>query len=267
MHRVLSGKTIAEARIEPDEIVLGGRDPKEVEASLIGRRIDNVGRKGKFWWLELDEKPWLFGHLGMSGWIRHLGADGVRLHSHGEAPLDDERGTPRFLKLMITAEDGQRIAFTDGRRLGRLWLAEGPDADQQVKKLGRDVHDDLPNANELADMLKKRKPVIKAVLLDQALFAGVGNWVADEVLYQSGIAPSRQASSLSLVEVERLREALRTVVSHAVDVDADHTRYPDSWLFLSRWGGNRGAGQIDGHAITRETIGGRTTAWVPTRQK
>ena len=104
-------------------------------------------------------------------------------------------------------------------------------------------------------------------MLDQGALAGIGNWIADEVLYQARIAPKRSAASLTTVEVAALRRSIRSVLAHAVKVGADHHRFPKSWLFEHRWGGTRGAEQIAGQPIVREEVGGRTTAWVPTRQK
>lgn len=267
MRRVLQGKKIVSAEIAPDEIVLSKIPPEAVQAALVGRTVAAVGRKGKFWWLELDEKPFVFGHLGMSGWVRELGSPGVRLHSHGDAPLDDSDGRPRFLKMLLETEDGGRIAFTDGRRLGRLWLSPGHEEDPQVRRLGPDVYEALPSPDALHDLLRKRKSPIKALLLNQELFAGVGNWIADEVLYHARIAPTRHGATLSLEEVANLHAALRKVLDHAVEVEADYRRFPETWLFHHRWGGSRGTESIDGQPIQRDTVGGRTTAWVPTVQR
>lgn len=263
MRRVLQGKKIANVFVAEDDIVFSQTPPDAVREYLIGRTVTDVGRKGKFWWIELDERPWLFGHLGMSGWIRELGKDGIRLHSHGEAPMDDAEGNPKFLKLRLETEDGGQIAFTDGRRLGRIWLAEGPEQDKQVKRLGFDVYDALPSAAELHRELARRKTSIKAVLLDQSVFAGVGNWIADETLYQSRLAPKRLANSLTDEETKRLHDALKKILKLSVEADADYEKYPKSWLFKHRWGGAKGADRIDGHEIVRETVAGRTTAWVP----
>jgi formamidopyrimidine-DNA glycosylase len=106
---------------------------------------------------------------------------------------------------------------------------------------------------------------LKAVLLDQSLFAGVGNWIADEALYQAGIAPHRPAASLSAAEVARLRARLHAVVRHAVKVGADSERFPRTWLFHRRWDVRQPPGAPE--VIRRETIAGRTAAWVPARQK
>ena len=268
MRRVIEGKRIVRVEVVPDEIVLSGHPPEAVEAALLGNTVTGVGRHGKFWWLSLEgDGPTVFGHLGMSGWIRELDTEGRRLHSHGNAPIFDAEGRPRFLKLLIEVEGGGKVAFTDSRRFARLWLGESPETDKQVKRLGPDAHLGLPSTEELVKRLAKRKAPIKAVLLDQTAFAGIGNWIADEVLYQAGIAPKRLASSLSPVEVASLRNSIEGVLAHAVDVDADYTQFPDGWLFHHRWGGGKGAELVQGQEIVRETVGGRTTAWVPERQK
>jgi formamidopyrimidine-DNA glycosylase len=268
MRRALQGERITRVEVVPDALFFSGAAPKAIEQALLRRTVREVGRHGKFFWLTLDGKgPIVFGHLGMSGWIRAVGKHGTRLHGHGEAPFDDEQGRPRFLKLGLYTRDASGIVLTDPRRLGRVWLGSSPETDSRLKRLGRDAFDDLPSESELRALLGRRRIPIKAVLLDQGALAGIGNWIADEVLYQSRIAPKRSAASLSAVEVAALRRSIRSVLAHAVKVGAEHHRFPKSWLFEHRWGGTRGAEHIAGQPIVREEVGGRTTAWVPTRQK
>jgi formamidopyrimidine-DNA glycosylase len=268
MHRVLVGQRIASVDVVRDPLVFSGHAPRAIEAALSGRTVRDVGRRGKYFWLVLDGVgPVVYGHLGMSGWVREIGAEGTRLHSHGDTPFDDEAGRPRFLRLAIHAASGGGVAFTDGRRLGRIWLGEVPQREPRVRRLGPDAFEALPKLDELFERLHARKPAIKAVLLDQAVLSGIGNWIADEVLYQSRIAPARPASSLSRIEVGALRRAIQSVLRHAVRVGADHRRFPSSWLFEHRWGGRHGSTRVGGQRIERATIGGRTTAWVPSRQR
>jgi formamidopyrimidine-DNA glycosylase len=267
MRRALQGKKIHSVEMMPDEIILSGRPPEAIQAALVGRTVLEIGRKGKYWWLELDEKPWMFGHLGMTGWIREIGKPMRRLKDHGEAPQEDSEGNPRFLKLKIEAEDGTRIALTDGRRLARLWLGDDPNLDPRIMKLGFDCLDEVPSAKVLQELLAKRKAPMKAILLDQSVFAGVGNYLADEILYHSKIAPKRLGNSLTQKEVAALQKSLKSVIQKAVAVDADYEQFPESWLFHHRWGGGRGEERIGKHLIVRETVGGRTTAWVPDVQQ
>jgi formamidopyrimidine-DNA glycosylase len=268
MRRALVGARIARVEVARDALVFSGHPPRAIERALVGRVVDAIGRRGKYFWITLrGEGPAVLGHLGMSGWVREIGGRGTRLLGHGDAPFEDDAGRPRFLRLLLETEDGRRVAFTDPRRLGRIWLAGSAEEDARIARLGPDAYDELPPIGALRDALRRRKRPIKAVLLDQAVFAGVGNWIADEVLYQARVAPARLASSLTEREVAALRRALRSVLDHAVKVGADHRRFPRSWLFEHRWGGARGAARVGGHAIVREVIGGRTTAWVPSRQR
>lgn len=267
MSRALQGKKIKDVEVVPDDIVMKGHEPAAIRRALKGAKVNHVGRKGKIWWLELDRKPWLFGHLGMAGWIRELGKPTTRLKEHGQQPLDDNKGRPRFLKLLIEAEDGSRISFTDQRRLGRIWLSDNPEKDPRLIKLGFDCFNGLPEPKALHEAVSKRRAPIKAVLLDQTVFAGVGNWIADEVLYHARIAPKRLASSLKPKEVGKLHDAIKYVIGTAVELGADESKYPKGWLFLHRWGGKRGVDTIEGQKIVREPVGGRTTAWVPKLQK
>jgi len=125
----------------------------------------------------------------------------------------------------------------------------------------------LPSAAWLIERFAQRKTPIKALLLNQSFLAGVGNWIADEVLYQSGIAPQRLAHALTPAEIKRLRAKLRYVLSKACDWEADYRRFPKTWLFHHRWGKNNGALTGRGEEIAYDTVGGRTTAWVPTAQR
>ncbi len=261
---VLEGQKIVAAEFPADSIVQKKLPEGTLLAACIGAKVERVVRHGKFWWIELDRKPWIFGHLGMAGWIRELGQSSIRLREHGQAPFDDENGRPRFLKMLLESENGRRVAMTDGRRLARLWIGDDPKS--ALPKLGPDMMLNPWSSEALLAKLSGRSAPIKALLLDQALFCGVGNWIADEVLYQAGIAPNRASGELSKLELGRLIDALAEVLAHAVRVGADSDQYPPTWLFNARWGGAKGQEMLDGSAIRRETIGGRTTAWVPGKQ-
>jgi len=251
LHRLLRGKRITSAAAQDDAIVFAGTTGQRVAAVLRGRTVVGTGRKGKHLWLELDRRPWPAFHMGMSGWFETV-------------PKDDD--PPRFWKLELTA-GGRRVAFCDIRRFGRVRLMQDPLAEPPISQLGFDPLVGLPPAAELGRLLAKRGAPIKAVLLDQSLFAGVGNWIADEVLFQAGIRPHRLARDLSKAEVAKVRRVLHAIVARAVKVDADSSQFPKSWLFHRRWD-HRGEQSLpDGSAIVRETIGGRTAAWVPKRQK
>jgi formamidopyrimidine-DNA glycosylase len=255
--RVLLEGLLRRRRIEAvaavaDPIVYAGVTPRRMAAALRGRRVLRVGRKGKHLWLELDRRPWPVFHFGMTGRFRVY-------------DTEDER--PRFWKLEMRVSSGRRVAFADARRFGRIRLQRHPEAEAPISELGFDALLGVPDAGELGRLLARRKAPIKAVLLDQAVFAGVGNWVADEVLFQARLSPHRPAASLSAAEVRRLRAKLIAIVARAVAVGADSDRFPRGWLFHRRWGRDALAVTSRAERIRHETIGGRTAAWVPSRQR
>jgi formamidopyrimidine-DNA glycosylase len=272
-HRVATGRRIVEAHVAEDAIVYEGVAPARVRQALVGRRVRAVRRHGKHLWLELDRRPWPCLHFGMTGGIHVPAGRAVRLVSDGgRRPPETIRPDwpPRFTKLHLRFADGGELALADGRRLGRIRLRRDPTAEPPISALGFDAWRALPTPARFHAMLRERNGPIKAVLLDQTFAAGIGNWIADEVLYQAGIAPRRRASTLSAAESRRLRARIRSVIGVALRAGSDGDRFPRWWLFHRRWGHRRGgppATTVRGEAIRHETVGGRTTAWVPTAQR
>jgi formamidopyrimidine-DNA glycosylase len=250
--RALVGRRVLQVVAFADPIVFDDTSPERFVRALRGRRIEAVRRKGKYLWMELDARPWPLFHFGMTGSFRFY---------------RDPDPRPRFWKMELLADDGTRLAMADARRFGRIRLRRDPLSEPPLADLGFDPLVGLPPVAELAALLGRRRAPVKSVLLDQGLFAGVGNWIADEVLYQAGLRPQRLASELSRAEVGRLRARILAVIRKAVAVDADSDRFPATWLFHHRWGKNAEARTARGESILHEAIGGRTTAWVPTRQR
>jgi formamidopyrimidine-DNA glycosylase len=216
-------------------------------------------------WLRLDAAPCVLFHFGMTGALRVPNVPGLPL-AGGPWPGADA-WPPRFTKLELRLDDGGRIAWTNARRLGRVRLVDDPEAEPPVVHLGFDPLLDSPALPEFRRLLARRRAPIKAVLLDQGFAAGVGNWIADEVLYQARIDPRRLACDLEPPDSKRLLAALTRVVQRAVAVDADSDRFPRGWLFHQRWGKNQQARAAGGHPIAFIEIAGRTTAWVPAVQR
>ena len=269
--KALKGKRLAEVYAEESDRFLFAEAPlASVKTALTGAKVIGSGRKGKYFWLELDRKPWPLFHLGMTGNVEIKSENKSARRSWGglklyNGPNKEERSW--FCRLLLTAEDGTEVALTDPRRFGRIWLTDDPLAHPRVRKLGFDPLLNFPSSRELALLLKKRKAPIKAVLLDQKLFAGVGNWIADEILYQAKISPRSVAAKLTAKEVSRLRLKTLSIIKTAVAAKADYSRFPPSWLFHHRWGKNSSAQTSNKKKIVHEEIGGRTTAWVPSVQK
>lgn len=271
----LKGRKILEVIVDEDDRYLYAfAKAADVVKALTGAKIKGTGRKGKYFWIKLDRKPWPIFHLGMSGNIAILDPKakgghekvwgGAKLWSERER---DHRDRLNFARMVIEFNRGFELAFIDPRRFGRMWLSDDPENHARIAALGDDPLLKFPTAKQLGERLKRRKMAIKSVLLDQSLFAGVGNWLADEILYQARISPHRLASELSDAQLKILRAKTVGVVKAAVKVDADYERFPKNWLFHDRWGRVENSKTHKGQKIKHETIGGRTAAWVPGWQK
>lgn len=91
----------------------------------------------------------------------------------------------------------------------------------------------------------------------QAFSAGVGNWVADEVLYQAKLHPQLKADSLTDAQVQQLHEAMRQVPEAAVEAEADSEKFPPGWLFHVRWDGKKKNPKISGNPVEFLQVGSR----------
>ena len=263
----LAGRRLVRVRVPPedDDKVFPEASGHDVAKTLSGRTVAAVHRRGKQLWVELDEAPHVLVHFGMTGAFRTPGDDPLPLEAGTSKPSAD--WPPRFWKLLLEGDDGSALAFTNARRLGRVVLREDPLAEKPLKGLGFDPLLDPPKFPEFQKRLARRKGVLKALLLDQSFAAGVGNWIADEVLYQAGLDPRRPVPSLTEEEAKRLLSKLKSVVKAAVKVDARKDRFPKTWLFHHRWGQKDDARTSRKEKIEHITVAGRTTAWVPSRQR
>ena len=261
---VAAGHRIKRVTCARDTIVFERVSPNRVRHVLAERTVVAVHRHGKHLWLELDRRPWPCFHLGMTGNVFARGGTPPQLNS--TPPVQTKAWPPRFTKIHLVIDTGAELAMTNKRRLGRIRLRDDPARELPISRLGFDPLLDLPSPQRFVDALHSRSTTIKALLLDQTFAAGVGNWIADEVLYQARIDPRRRANALSVAEAKRLRTKLKRIIETAVLVDADKSLFPGDWLFHRRWGRKRGT-TIRGKPIEFLTIGGRTTAWVPAVQR
>ena len=264
LERFVVGQRIAKVRVAQDTIVCAEDSPRKIANTFRGGILGIPDRRGKQLWLPVVDRVSILVHLGMTGAIRVRGEQGLHLVAHGTI---EEAWPPRFEKFWFQLENQVQVAFTDPRRFGRLRLREDPLHEPPIASLGPDpVVDDI-DVSEVSARLQSRRAPIKSVLLDQKFLAGVGNWIADEACYQAKLNPHRQGADLAEKEAKLLVRRTLSVIQKACSVNAEKDRFPRTWLFHNRWGRVQGATTAKGELIQFDAIGGRTTAWVPTRQR
>jgi formamidopyrimidine-DNA glycosylase len=191
-------------------------------------------------------------HLGMSGKVVVADPDGREIDGGDYWERGRAQGDYRYTRFALSFADGGRLLLVDPRRLGRVRLepdlaALGPDA-QHV------------SLAEFRQLVGRGTAPVKARLLDQAAIAGIGNLLADQVLWQARVAPARRVGELSPDEVRRLHRAVRSAVERAVRGGGVHT------LPFAEHRRAGGTCPRDGVPLARGTVGGRTTYWCPREQ-
>jgi formamidopyrimidine-DNA glycosylase len=208
-----------DARVRGDRILEAWfsrhREPFKTPAAaqskgLEGRRFLSVHRTGKHIVCELG--PGLktaspAAAIPDAQWIVHLGMTGRLLVTTPDAELAPHT------HARLTLESGRELRFVDPRRFGRLEFRELA-RQQDFRAPGLEPL--VIGAADFAALFHGRRTPIKAALLNQDLLSGVGNIYADESLYRAGIRPRRHAGRLTKAELERLRNALRTVLKSAI---------------------------------------------------
>ncbi|KAL1565023.1 Formamidopyrimidine-DNA glycosylase, variant 2 [Salvia divinorum] len=258
------GKKILKAIVADDSKVIDGVSPKDFEAALVGKTIVGVHRKGKNMWIQLDSPPFPSFQFGMAGAVY---IKGVAVTKYKRSAVKDTDEWPsKYSKLFVELADGIEFSFTDKRRFAKVRLLDNPVSVPPISDLGPDALIEPMTEDELSNSLTKKNIGIKALLLDQSFISGIGNWMADEVLYQARIHPQQTASSLSKESCATLLKCINEVTEKALEVGADSSQFPDDWIFHSREK-KPGKAFVDGKKIDFIKAGGRTTAYVPELQK
>jgi formamidopyrimidine-DNA glycosylase len=222
--------------------------PEGIRRALTGVTVLAARRTGKLLVLDTDGPSAIGLHFGMTG----------RLVVDGHAPIVElEYGSSRDVaawdRFGLTFADGGVLRLNDPRRLG------GVELDPDESRLGPDIYS-ISRA-QLVTALGTGRIAVKARLLDQARVAGVGNLLADETLWRSGIDPARSVSSLTFDELSTLHRSLRKVVRQLTTRGGSHR----GDLHTERCHG--GICPRDGTLLMRRQVGGRTTFSCPEHQR
>lgn len=222
-----------------------------LEGALRGCRLASWRSHGKRILMEFAPRQWLGIHLGMTGSLaaRDLSAEPDR-HDH----------------LVIRCERVM-LVFRDPRQFGRLAWQESDQLPRAWRALPPQPQDDgFTFACFATACLRRKGSLLKSFLLQQDVFPGVGNWMADEISWRAALRPDRRVASLDEAERRALFRATRFVCRGAMrHIAPDYGDVPRSWLFHYRWK-DGGRCPKTGEALRREEIGGRTTCWSPAWQ-
>ncbi|RKF77703.1 Formamidopyrimidine-DNA glycosylase [Golovinomyces cichoracearum] len=302
----LVGTTVKYVLAKDDANIFGkvGTTATEFQNAMMGKKITGAGQQGKYFWITMSSPPHPLLHFGMSGWLHIRGESKLRFKSQNSSTQDITDGNekekedwpPKYWKFMLESTDTNdanrkvEAAFSDARRFGRIRLLSCAKGDirktSPLKKNGPDpvIDKHIITLDWLQKKLKNKHVPIKSFLLNQANISGIGNWVADEILYNARIHPEQYCDSLSTAQLESVHRHMMYVCETAVGVLADSEKFPSEWLFNYRWGKAKLRKKLtkskddecadnlvdclpNGDKIAFVTVGGRTSCYVPRVQK
>ena len=246
------GRKVAKVFLNPKARIGRSVDAKALTKALTGAKFVESFAAAKQMAFCFSGGAWLGVHLGMTGRM--------------EAGDADREPTP-YDHFKLTMTGGKELVFVDPRQFGLLQFWQGVGVPPWWEKIPQAVLSPEFTVGVVEVFLRRRaRTAIKAVLLMQERFPGIGNWMADEVLWRAGFHPQAKAGAFGPKSVRKLHATLREVCAEAMEViGKDWSDPPDSWLFNHRWK-DGGRCPRSKKPLVREDVGGRTTCWSPERQ-
>ena len=247
------GQTVTGIYLNASKRVFRGVDTNALQRDLAGQLFTGSEAHGKQMCFRFGPNIWLGVHLGMTGKTTILSSlESPRKHDH----------------LVLRMGDERQLVFSDPRMFGRIlyayskrepaWWALRPPSILSAEFTFERMHHFLD---------RRTKSPIKAVLLMQETFPGIGNWMADEILWRSRILPSKRCGAIGLRARRELYACTRQVCEDAMRViGTDWGTPPNDWLFNHRWKDGGHCPQT-GKSLKRAQVGGRTTCWSPAWQR
>lgn len=259
---VMEGRRFVKVDIRRPRMTRRNERPEDVVDRLVGRRLNHLGRIGKFMVGEVEGDITLIMHLGMSG----------KFQIKAVGDPDD-----KHTNVVFVTDRNEEIRLVDPRTFGFV-AAHTPDEldHSSIGGLGPDALDALPGAPVLFDRMAGRKVAVKTLLLDQRFLAGLGNIYADEVLARAKVRGDRLAGGLTFDEVKAIRSSIGPVLRAGLKyggTSLDDLAYllPDGRAGeytrrLQVYGREGDDCRTCGTPISRTVLGGRSSFWCPACQ-
>ncbi|HWY39280.1 MAG TPA: DNA-formamidopyrimidine glycosylase family protein [Chthoniobacterales bacterium] len=258
------GHEIVGLKAHSRKYVFRGTDGDALRQNLIGQKLVRSKRSGKQMLFEFsgdnsemigareNVRSWLGIHLGMTG-KTHIKPSNFQSGKHDH---------------LVLYQRDRSLVFTDPRQLGHVrfhhgkeepdwWNGRPPEIDS--REFDREFFNDFVD--------RHRNAPIKAALLMQHGFPGVGNWMADEILWRAKVLPSKRIRKLTAHERSVIFRATKWVVRRSLEtLGKDFSDPPKNWLIHQKWK-RGGICPIHRTPLRRASVAGRTTAWCPKCQK
>ena len=212
--KVLVGKKITAVDVINKSPIKGSAE--QFKKALLGNKIKQIERTGKLMMLDLSDDNFLLIHLKMTGQLIYR-FDHKIIEGGHNLPVFKENDLPtKYTRVIWKFNDGSRLYFNDMRKFGYLKIVGKNEKEKIVAKYGIEPLTKNFTLENFKKVLDKRKTSIKAILLNQALIAGIGNIYADEICFAAGIHPGSFVAKMSEEDIKKVFNASEAILKKAI---------------------------------------------------
>ena len=165
-------------------------------STITNQKITGFDRRGKYLIINLDKSNIII-HLRMTGRIDLTDGD-----------------TPKYTTVEIDFINKKKMCLVDYRKFGKVWIVT--DIESVVGHIGIEPLSKEFTSKEFMSMIAKRKGTLKPLLLNQQFIAGIGNYLADEILFRASLHPLRTADTLNKKEIKDLYLSIRHIIRKSI---------------------------------------------------
>ena len=166
---------------------------------IINKKIIEVGRKGKYIFLQLNDESKIIIHLGMSGTLRVHNKFQKLKHDH----------------VILKLETGQSLIFNDTRRFGLFHLVLKNEEFSMFENNGPDPLSQK-DGKYFYNKIKNSRSTLKALLLNNKIISGIGNIYASEILFLSRLSPKKSGNKVTKIQCDEIIKFSKIVLNRAI---------------------------------------------------
>ncbi len=226
LNRKVVGLKIVDAWTDPVKPVKTGHGASwsQIAAGIKGRKVLRAHRRAKYIMMNLSGSKTLIIHQKLSGHLLYgkWRVAGKKVEPAMEGPIKADPYN-RFIRFILYLSNGYMLGLSDVRRFGKVFLGDTDKIENinEIGRLGPEPLDKSFTVEKFKSLMRRKSGVIKKVLMDPFVIAGIGNIYSDEILWYAGVAPLRRAEKLTDKELAAIYKYIKFVLKKAIGAKGD----------------------------------------------
>ena len=190
---------------------------REIGKKLVGKKIKKIKRRSKFLIFEINKTYLMLVHLGMTGKFFFVDQKEKKFKTSFYYLLDYQKDQ-KHNRVIFFLSKNRKLIYNDVRKFGFIKLYKLTDKIRisHLKNLGPEPLEKQWNFRYFKNYIVNRKRNIKSILMDQKFVSGLGNIYVNEILFLSGVRPSREVKKLKNFEIEKIIKYSKIILKSSI---------------------------------------------------